>query len=56
MTREQLNELIDEFYGPEDDDFEGGVFEENCDCAEWSRSNVPDLFEAISKLLEEKGE
>jgi hypothetical protein len=55
MTRKQLNDLIDEFYGSEEDDFEGGVFEENDNCAEWARSNVQDLFDAISKFLDEKG-
>jgi hypothetical protein len=63
MKREQLNELMDEFYGtegedygPEDGDFEGGVIEDNYALADWARNVVPDLFDAISKLLGEKEE
>lgn len=55
MTIDELNELEDEFYGNEDDDFEGGVFEENYECAEWARMNVPDLFSALRDLLTQKG-
>ena len=54
MTREKLIELMAEFFGTEENDFEGGVIEDNYALADWSRHVVPDLFDAISKLLGEK--
>jgi hypothetical protein len=48
-----LNELQDEFYGKEEDDFEGGVFEDNYECAEWSRDNMDTLFNTIDRLIKE---
>ena len=56
MTLKELNKLEDEFYGPEEDDFEGGVMEDNYALADWSRNVVPDLFTALRELLEAKGE
>ncbi len=52
MTREQLEELMDEYYGTEESDFEGGVVEDNYALADWSRYVVPDLFDAINILLD----
>lgn len=49
----EVDELEDEFYGKEEEDFEGGVYEENYECAEWSRSNVGDLFNKIRELTKE---
>jgi hypothetical protein len=58
MTREELNELMDEFYGTYDEETDeygdDGVYEDNYELAEWARNAVPDLFEAISKFLSEK--
>jgi len=54
MTIEELNELEDEFYGTEDAEYEDSVFEDNGDCAEWARMNVPDLLSALRDLLTEK--
>jgi hypothetical protein len=58
MTRDQLNELMDEFYGPEDEEGnvveEDGVYADNYALADWARYVVPELFDAISKLLGEK--
>jgi hypothetical protein len=58
MTREELNELMDEFYGAYDEETDeyrdDGVYEDNYELAEWARSAVPELFEAISKLLGEE--
>jgi len=50
---ENTEELEDEFYGKEEGDFEGGVCEDNYECAEWSRSNVDGLFLTIRKLANE---
>jgi hypothetical protein len=55
MTIEELNELETEFYG-EDDEEEGGAYEDNYECAEWARRNVGSLFETIRQLLTEKSE
>lgn len=46
-------ELEDEYYGNEEEDFEGGVFEDNYECAEWARRNVDGLFSTIRKLANE---
>lgn len=54
MTLDQLNELEDEFYGPEDDEEENGVYEDNYALADWSRDVVPELFSSLRKLLEAK--
>jgi hypothetical protein len=48
----EVEELEDEFYGKEENDFEGGVFEENYECAEWARRNVDGLFTTIRQLTE----
>lgn len=50
---ENLNDMEDEFYGREEDDFEGGVFEENYACAEWARENVDYLTSTIRELSKE---
>jgi archaellum component FlaC len=50
---EEIDELKYEFYGKEEDDFEGGVFEEDYDCAEWARSNVDGLFATVKRLATE---
>lgn len=55
MTLEELNELETDFYG-EDDDEEGGVYEDNYACAEWARRNADMLFATIRQLLTEKSE
>lgn len=47
----ELEELENEFYGKEENDFEGGVFEDNYECAEWSRDNVETLFSTVRGLL-----
>lgn len=54
MTLDQLNELEDEFYGEEENEDDEGVFENDYELAEWARSSVPDLFNAIRELLEAK--
>jgi hypothetical protein len=53
MTREELNELMDEFYGDEETG-EGGVYEDNYELAEWARAVVPELFDALADLLDKK--
>lgn len=52
MTLEELDEMETEFYG--DDEGEGGVYEENYECAEWARNNVDILFSALRTLLTEQ--
>lgn len=61
MTRNELNQLMEEYYGStgedfgmENADFEGGVVDDNYALADWARHVVPDLFEAISDLLNGK--
>jgi len=55
LTREELDKLIDQFYGVYDediDDYDGtGVYEEKQELADWALVNVPKLFEAVSNLL-----
>lgn len=53
MTLEELSKLEDEYYGKEDEDFEGGVMEDNYECAEWARDNMDSLFGAIRRLNNE---
>lgn len=48
---EQIEELENEYYGKEEDDFEGGVFEDNYECAEWARDNVDSLFSMVRNLV-----
>lgn len=49
----ELGKLEDNFYGKEEDDFEGGVFEEDYECAEWARSNMDTIFSMVRTLAKE---
>lgn len=48
-----IEELEESFYGSEEDDFEGGVFEENYECAEWARDNMDTIFSMVRDLAKE---